>query len=126
VAAGVYNADFDVAATRTVHRLRPADLWRPPDVLISARVRVWQFGTNGKSDGWPCYFWEKRPAIASGSVYLAPRCCNPYRSVSSGAHTHLARRCCGYTKIAATIRRIKHDTSLLIAILGLGTPHEQR
>ncbi|HEY8642403.1 MAG TPA: ISAs1 family transposase [Candidatus Dormibacteraeota bacterium] len=28
----------------------------------------------------------------------------------------------GYTKIAATIRRIKHDTALLIAILGLGTP----
>jgi predicted transposase YbfD/YdcC len=26
----------------------------------------------------------------------------------------------GYTKIAATIRRIKHDTALLIAILGLG------
>ena len=40
MAAGVYNADFDVAATRTVHRLRPADLWRPPDVLNSARVRV--------------------------------------------------------------------------------------
>jgi predicted transposase YbfD/YdcC len=28
----------------------------------------------------------------------------------------------GYTKIAATIRKIKHDTALLIAILGLGTP----
>jgi hypothetical protein len=28
----------------------------------------------------------------------------------------------GNTKIAATIRRIKHDTALLIAILGLGTP----
>jgi predicted transposase YbfD/YdcC len=28
----------------------------------------------------------------------------------------------GYTKIAATIRRIKHDPALLIAILGLGTP----
>lgn len=28
----------------------------------------------------------------------------------------------GYTKIAATIRRIKHDTALLIAILGLGNP----
>jgi hypothetical protein len=27
----------------------------------------------------------------------------------------------GYTKIAATIRKIKHDTVLLIAILGLGT-----
>ena len=40
MAAGVYNADFDVAATRTAHRLRPADLWRPPNVLISARVRV--------------------------------------------------------------------------------------
>ena len=31
----------------------------------------------------------------------------------------------GYTKIAATIRKIKHDTALLIAILGLGTPHDQ-
>ncbi len=53
-------ADFDVAATRTVHRLRPADLWRPSDVLISAvdmrECAFWQFGTNGKSDGWPCYF----------------------------------------------------------------------
>ena len=28
----------------------------------------------------------------------------------------------GYTKVAATIRKIKHDTALLIAILGLGTP----
>jgi hypothetical protein len=28
----------------------------------------------------------------------------------------------GYAKIAATIRKIKHDTALLIAILGLGTP----
>ena len=28
----------------------------------------------------------------------------------------------GYTKIAATIRKIKHDTALLIAILGLGNP----
>lgn len=28
----------------------------------------------------------------------------------------------GYTKIAATIRKIKHDTGLLIAILGLGNP----
>jgi predicted transposase YbfD/YdcC len=28
----------------------------------------------------------------------------------------------GYTNIAATIRTIKHDTALLIAILGLGTP----
>ena len=31
----------------------------------------------------------------------------------------------GYTKIAATIRKIKHDTALLIVILGLGTPHDQ-
>jgi hypothetical protein len=28
----------------------------------------------------------------------------------------------GYDGIAATIRRIKHDTTLLIAILGLGNP----
>ena len=28
----------------------------------------------------------------------------------------------GYTKIAATIRKIKHDTALLLAILGLKTP----
>jgi hypothetical protein len=28
----------------------------------------------------------------------------------------------GYTKIAATIREIKHDTTLLIAILGLKNP----
>ena len=28
----------------------------------------------------------------------------------------------GYTKIAATIRRIKHDTALLLAILGLSHP----
>jgi hypothetical protein len=28
----------------------------------------------------------------------------------------------GYTKIAATIRKIKHDTTLLIAILGLQNP----
>jgi hypothetical protein len=28
----------------------------------------------------------------------------------------------GYTKIAATIRKIKHDPALLIAILGLGNP----
>ena len=28
----------------------------------------------------------------------------------------------GYTKIAATIRKIKHDPALLTAILGLGNP----
>ena len=28
----------------------------------------------------------------------------------------------GYTKIAATIRKIKHDTTLLIAVLGLKNP----
>lgn len=28
----------------------------------------------------------------------------------------------GYTKIAATIRKIKHDTALLLIILGLGNP----
>ena len=28
----------------------------------------------------------------------------------------------GYRKIAATIRRIKHDTGLLLAILGLKNP----
>jgi hypothetical protein len=28
----------------------------------------------------------------------------------------------GYTKIAATIRKVKHDTALLTAILGLGIP----
>ena len=28
----------------------------------------------------------------------------------------------GYTKIAATIRKIKHDPALLIAIFGLGNP----
>jgi hypothetical protein len=28
----------------------------------------------------------------------------------------------GYAKIAATIRNIKHDTGLLLAILGLGNP----
>ena len=32
----------------------------------------------------------------------------------------------GYTKIAATIRKIKYDTALLIAILGLRTPHDQQ
>ena len=28
----------------------------------------------------------------------------------------------GYTKIAATIRKIKHDSSLLLAVLGLSNP----
>jgi hypothetical protein len=28
----------------------------------------------------------------------------------------------GYTKIAATIRKIKHDTAQLLAILGLSNP----
>jgi len=28
----------------------------------------------------------------------------------------------GYTRIAATIRKIKHDTALLLAILGLKNP----
>ena len=28
----------------------------------------------------------------------------------------------GHTKIAATIRKIKHDTALLLAILGLSNP----
>jgi hypothetical protein len=28
----------------------------------------------------------------------------------------------GYTTIAATIRKIKHDTALLLAILGLSNP----
>jgi hypothetical protein len=28
----------------------------------------------------------------------------------------------GYTKIAATIRKIKHDTGLLLAVLGLSNP----
>jgi hypothetical protein len=28
----------------------------------------------------------------------------------------------GYTKISATIRKIKHDTALLLAILGLQNP----
>ena len=28
----------------------------------------------------------------------------------------------GYTKIAATIRKIKYDTALLLTILGLETP----
>jgi hypothetical protein len=31
----------------------------------------------------------------------------------------------GYTKIAATIRKIRHDPRLLLAILGLKTPREQ-
>jgi predicted transposase YbfD/YdcC len=31
----------------------------------------------------------------------------------------------GYRKIAATIRQIKHDTGLLLAILGLKNPHDQ-
>jgi hypothetical protein len=28
----------------------------------------------------------------------------------------------GYAKIAATIRKIKHDTALLITVLGLNSP----
>ena len=28
----------------------------------------------------------------------------------------------GYTKIAATIRKVKHDSSLLLAVLGLSNP----
>ena len=32
----------------------------------------------------------------------------------------------GYRKIAAVIRRIKHDTGLLLAILGLKNPYDQR
>ena len=28
----------------------------------------------------------------------------------------------GHTKIAATIRKIKHDTALLLAVLGLSNP----
>ncbi|MHB1431104.1 MAG: hypothetical protein ACYCVZ_03170 [Streptosporangiaceae bacterium] len=31
----------------------------------------------------------------------------------------------GHTKIAATIRKIRHDPRLLLAILGLKTPREQ-
>ena len=31
----------------------------------------------------------------------------------------------GYAKIAATIRKIKHDTALLITVLGLNSPHDQ-
>jgi hypothetical protein len=38
--------------------------------------------------------WARRPAIASEDVYLAPRCCIPCQSVSSGTQTCLARRCC--------------------------------
>jgi hypothetical protein len=51
LAAGVYNADFDVAAARTVHRLRPADLWWPQTCSSLRECTFWQFGTNGKSDG---------------------------------------------------------------------------
>ncbi|MGH3231113.1 MAG: ISAs1 family transposase [Streptosporangiaceae bacterium] len=32
----------------------------------------------------------------------------------------------GHTRIAATIRKIRHDPRLLLAILGLQTPHEQQ
>jgi hypothetical protein len=47
VAAGVYNADFDVAATRTAHRLRPADFAAAPrraHLCASAR-----FGSSART-----------------------------------------------------------------------------
>jgi len=49
-----------------VHRLRLAALWRP-QTCSSLRQRPFrQFSTNGKSDGYQYYFWEKRPAIGCG------------------------------------------------------------
>ena len=39
---------------------------------------------NATSDGYLCYLWEKRPAIACGNVYRVPRClagCQPVSPV---------------------------------------------
>jgi hypothetical protein len=40
------------------------------------------FDTNGKSNGYLCDLWEKRPAIAGGNVYRVPRCLTPCQPVS--------------------------------------------
>jgi predicted transposase YbfD/YdcC len=59
-------------------------------------------------------FGEDASRVRTGS---RPRVMATLRNLAIG----LIRQA-GYTKIAATIRKIKYDTSLLIAVLGLRTP----
>jgi len=59
---------------------------------------------------------KERTPPGSGPA-LGPASWPPYRILTIG----LIRQA-GYTKIAATIRKIKHDTGLLLAVLGLSNP----
>ena len=62
-------------------------------------------------------FGEDPPESATGN---GPHVMATLRNLAINLH-----RLAGATNIAATIRKLKHDTGLLLAILGLEPPHDQ-
>ena len=63
----------------------------------------------------------RRRSVMSRSVRTPQVQTGPPRIMATLLAIGLIRQA-GYRKIAASIRRIKHDTGLLLAILGLKTP----